>query len=136
MNNASTLWLSVTFGLLELATTWWLQATILLAIGLLTAISLRKPVWQSLVFRVTIASVLFSPLLAQLLLLMGCPLLTIDLDSRHLNQQDPTSRIDAVSPAESTASELKSVAAPTSLTTLPRRQRCQACWGGNRFKFT
>jgi beta-lactamase regulating signal transducer with metallopeptidase domain/uncharacterized GH25 family protein len=87
MNNASTHWSSVILVLIELATTWWLQATILLVIGLLAATLLHKPVWQSFVFRVTIASVLLCPFLAQLLSLTGSSLLTIDLHSQILSQQ-------------------------------------------------
>ena len=114
MNNASTHWSSVILVLIELAATWWLQATILLVIGLLAATLLRKPVWQSFVFRVTIASVLLCPLLAQLLSLTGSSLLTVDLHSQLLRQQQPTTSAtpwvqrhsnpqDGARPAESTA---------------------------------
>ncbi len=101
MNNAITQWSRVTLGLLELAATWWLQATILLALGLFAAALLRRPVWQSLVFRVTIASVLFSPLLAKLLLLMGCPLITIDIHSRIFSHRVPTTSMPAWSDLKS-----------------------------------
>ena len=73
------------FQLLNLAATWWLQTAVLAAIGLTTAIVLRKPALQSHVFRVTIVAVLLCPLVTQVMSLLGVTLFTVDLQSQFLS---------------------------------------------------
>ena len=77
------------FQLLNLAATWWLQTAVLAAIGLTTAISLRKPALQSHVFRVTIVAIFLCPLATQLMSQVGVTLFTVDLQSQFLSQATP-----------------------------------------------
>jgi len=77
------------FQLLNLAATWWLQTAVLAAIGLTTAISLRKPALQSHVFRVTIVAIFLCPLATLLMSQAGMKLFTVDLQSQFLSQTTP-----------------------------------------------
>ena len=70
--------------LIEFLTTWWLQASILLAIGLLTAFALRRPVYQATVFRACMVAVLLCPALALAVQWTDVAMLTLDLRQRFV----------------------------------------------------
>lgn len=78
------------FQLLNLAATWWLQTAVLAAIGLITAISFRKPALQSHVFRVTIVAIFLCRLATQLMSQVGMTLFTVDMQSLLPEQAAPT----------------------------------------------
>ena len=73
-----------TLTLVELATTWVVQSTLLLIVGLTIAACLRRfgPAFQSVVYRVTLCAVLLCPIVTQVFAAAGLSLLTFDLQSQ------------------------------------------------------
>ncbi len=51
---------------LELLVTWWLQASVLLVIGLIATVVFRRPAHRSVVLRTTLVAVLLCPIFSQL----------------------------------------------------------------------
>ncbi len=51
---------------LELLVTWWLQASVLLVIGLIATVIFRRPAHRSVVLRTTLVAVLLCPIFSQL----------------------------------------------------------------------
>ncbi len=74
----------IAWPLAEFLATWWLQASILLAIGLLATFVLRRPVYQATVYRACLVAVLLCPALALAVNWTGAAVLTLDLRQRFM----------------------------------------------------
>ena len=96
-------------GVAEFLVTWWLQAAVLILVGGLAALVMRRrgPAVQSAIYRVTLIGVLVCPLLSQLFAGSGWSLLTIDLRSKWALQEsvDDTSAQSEESLAGEVASQ-------------------------------